>query len=709
MKLTGFVSADGPVTPEQDAIGACDGIKDGTWGFHTERERDPWWQIDLAESRSLERIVIFNRCDLADRALRLSVLLSRDGETFRQIYQHDGTAFFGHTDGKPLIVTLDGKPARYVRLRQPGTDYLHLDEVEIYARDAEANIALGKNATQSSTSQWSKRHSSRTRFDVDEIITRGLKLAQSLGRLGLNVGEQVRTLNSLGEYSAKLQGGSSAALRQELYLQARSVVRKMTFSNPLLDFETILFVKRAPGTLPHMADQYYGWWSRPGGGIYLLEAFKNETPHPRCLTENWPAGNFLRPDLSYDGRKVLFAYCKYYPHVAGMEKVDKQKLPEDAFYHVFEMNLDGTGVRRLTHGRYDDFDARYLPDGDIVFLSTRKGQFVQCSKANTSVTEAATLPDSYVRCGGDNTRPCAVFTLHAIDSDGGNLRPLSAFENFEWTPSVAMDAVRGRRWANPLREVGLYRPVQRPLHEPVVNEPGRDESAARLWQFHDAAPVHLRGPVHPRFRQASSHHSITGGSLALLDRARGTEGPGPLIRLTPDVCFPEADGWPEAYYANPYPLSEDHYLAAWSDCRLPPHQGSRPVTDRRNPANALGLYLADAFGNLELIYRDPAISSMYPIPVRPRSRPFAQSCQTDWDGCQEGRFLVQDVYRGLEPIERGRIESLRIVGVPPKTQPHMNSPSLGVSREDPGKFVLGTVPVEKDGSAYFCAPSGVPV
>ena len=122
-----------------------------------------------------------------------------------------------------------------------------------------------------------------------------------------------------------------------------------------------------------------------------------------------------------------------------------------------------------------------------------------------------------------------------------------------------------------------------------------------------------------------------------------------------------------------------------------------------------GQWLGDAFGNLELIYRDNSISSMNPIPVRPRKKPLAQPAQTDWDGPQEGCFLVQDIYKGLKGVEHGVVKSLRIVGVPPKTQPYMDSPSLGVSKEDPGKFVLGTVPVEEDGSAYFLVPSGVSV
>ncbi len=139
--------AGGRVTTEQDAIGACDGVKDGKWGFHTENQDNPWWQIDMGESMPLERIVIYNRCDFADRASRLAVLISDDAETFRQFYKHDGTAFFGHTDGKPLVVGFDGAKARYVRLQQPGRNYFHLDEVEIYARGIESNIAPGVSST----------------------------------------------------------------------------------------------------------------------------------------------------------------------------------------------------------------------------------------------------------------------------------------------------------------------------------------------------------------------------------------------------------------------------------------------------------------------------------------------------------------------------------------------------------------------------------
>jgi hypothetical protein len=131
------------------------------------------------------------------------------------------------------------------------------------------------------------------------------------------------------------------------------------------------------------------------------------------------------------------------------------------------------------------------------------------------------------------------------------------------------------------------------------------------------------------------------------------------------------------------------------------------VDDPRNPPNASGIYLYDAFGNLNLLHRDPEISSTNPVAVKPRPKPPQIADLVQHEGPPEGRFLVQNVYEGLG-LERGSIARLRIVAVVPKVQPEMNSPVIGVSAEDTGKFVLGTVPVEPDGSAFFRVPSGMP-
>ncbi|MBI5818260.1 MAG: discoidin domain-containing protein [Verrucomicrobia bacterium] len=701
----------GKVTPELDAIGGCDGVKDGKWGFHTAFEQDPWWQVDLGKPVALERLVLYNRCDsCAPRNSRIIVLLSDDGRSFRQAYQHNGTTFRGFTDKKPLAVPLNGATARYVRLQLRGKSYFHLDEVEVYAAGGAGNIAPGRPATQSSVSTWSVAHTQTPAgprvFPTTKVIERGLQLAEDLRRRGVSAEDDAVALRQLGERLKRLPADAAEDARQRLYLDARWAVRKLALRNPLLDFDSILFVKSAPTQFPHMSDQFYGWWSRPGGGVFVLEGFKGPQPKLRCLTADMPLGSFLRPDLSSDGRKVLFAYCRYYPHVPELkDKVTKSNLPEDAFYHVYEMNLDGSGRRQLTRGRYDDFDARYLPGGDIVFLSTRKGVFLQCSPANTAATTRGDLADSYVRCGGGDFRPVPVFTLHAMDARGGNLRPISAFENFEYTPSVANDGrILYTRWDYIDRFNGPFFSLWSTHPDGTNPQLVYGNYTVRPQVVCDARPI---PQSHKLIFTASAHHSIVGGSLVLFDRNLGTEEAAPLVRLTPEVPFPETEVNVGAYYANPWALSEQYFLTGWSNRKLPPHR--RVNETDQNPVNAMGLYLYDAFGNLSLLYRDPAISSSNPIPVRRQAQPPAIAASAKADDATEGSFLLQDIYEGLPGVPRGSVKQLRVVGVPPKVQPYMNKPNLGVSSEDPGKFLLGTVPVEADGSAYFCVPGGVSI
>ena len=106
--------------------------------------------------------------------------------------------------------------------------------------------------------------------------------------------------------------------RPSPYLEARALQRQLALASPLLDFDAILFTKRVPGSFNHMSDQNYGWWSRPGGGIYLLRGFKTGSLTTECLTAAsfQDPGSFLRPALSFDAKKILFAWCKHYPQLA---------------------------------------------------------------------------------------------------------------------------------------------------------------------------------------------------------------------------------------------------------------------------------------------------------------------------------------------------------------------------------------------------------
>ncbi|MEI6297800.1 MAG: hypothetical protein WCO84_09280, partial [bacterium] len=111
-----------------------------------------------------------------------------------------------------------------------------------------------------------------------------------------------------------------------------------------------------------------------------------------------------------------------------------------------------------------------------------------------------------------------------------------------------------------------------------------------------------------------AHHGYTAGSLVVIDPPRGLDGGAPLTRLTPEIPFPETEGWPVGAYASPYPLSEDLFLVAYT----PDPLAQEGQIQREN---AYGIYLVDSLGGRELIYRDPQMSCFSPIPLQPRPQP----------------------------------------------------------------------------------------
>ena len=135
-------------------------------------------------------------------------------------------------------------------------------------------------------------------------------------------------------------------------------------------------------------------------------------------------------------------------------------------------------------------------------------------------------------------------------------------------------------------------------------------------------------------------------------------------------------------------------------------QGEHPRNP--NPDNALGLCLLDAAGNRELLYRDPKISSTSPMPLRPQPMPRALPSTLTAEA-PSGEMLVTDIYQGLGDVPRGAIKELRIVQIFPKTTYVVNSPRIGVAGEENTRAILGTVPVEADGSARFIVPAHKPV
>jgi hypothetical protein len=530
-----------------------------------------------------------------------------------------------------------------------------------------------------------------------DVIRRGRQLAERFHAKG-NPQRLTRFSAELDRVESRLEEmGSrqdvSPEARQGIYLAARRAVREIARANPLLDFDKLLFLKRhdARGAF-HMCDQFYGCNAVPGGGLYVLQdpfgpdpklvnlLEQSRVERGRLKGRRLDGGSFLSPEVSFDGRTILFAYseAKAFAKWQGREVY---LWEPGCSYHLFKAGIDGSGLVQLTDGVTDDFDPCFLPGGRVAFISERRG--------------------GYLRCG----RHCPVYTMFSMRADGGDVVCLSFHETHEWQPSMTNEGmIVYTRWDYVDRDTNVAHhlwtcfPDGRDPRSFHGNYPARRQ--ARPWMEMDVRAV----PGSNKFvATAAAHHGHAFGSLVLIDgRQVDDNAMSQLVRLTPEVPLPESEGQPTGrymVYGTAWPLGEDDYLCAYDP-------------EARNR----GIYWIDRFGNKELVYRDPAISCASPIPLRPRLRPPvipSETVQTAEDLARAGgrappaTIAVSNVYDGDFRWPAGtKITALRVIQVLPKTTYPPNQPRIGVAAQTNARAVLGTVPVEPDGSAYFRAPVG---
>ena len=506
-----------------------------------------------------------------------------------------------------------------------------------------------------------------------------LKAGASQERLGDFESRLARLKESAGRMDL-----ADTAARHHLYEDACALRRQIAFANPLLKFDKIVFIKRHPSRFDHMCDQYYGFNAVRGGGLFVIEKPFSDKPALRDLLahavcENGrlqghklTPGAYLSPDLSTDGKAVLFAYTE--AEQDPDPKTKTHEWNERSTFHIFKINTDGTGLVQLTDGKVNDFDPCWLPDGRIAFISERRG--------------------GYIRCSGD--RPVTTYTLHRMDADGRNIVCLSYHETNEWQPSVNNDGlIVYTRWDYVDRDSDIAH------HAWLTTPDGRD---ARAFHGNYPADRTLRPWMEMNIRAipgsrkyiatAAPHHGQTYGSLVLLDPAiEDDNAMSQLKRLTPEVAFPESEKGRWAF-ATAWPLSEDYYLCAHD-----------PAAKRH------GLYLVDSFGNRELIYRDPEIGCLNPVPLRARpAAPVVPTPSVTAGSDAEGIVTVVNVYEGQKPWPKdAKITALRVMQMLPKTTWKANDPRIGVANETNARAVLGTVPIESDGSAHFYMPTRKPL
>jgi len=575
------------------------------------------------------------------------------------------------------------------------------------------------------------------RDPADIVIRRIRALWNDLNYNNADVKSFEKELTEL-EREVKTVSVSAKNERQELYLKACELRRKIAFSNPLLDFNRLVFVKHKKNTTSeilgdHMAGQYYGIHASKGEGLFILDDAFGQKPVARNVINNQlPDGAYLSPELSFDGKKIVFAYTEaegYRPKILAPE--DKNgfynysglecSFTDKNAWHLYSVDVNGSNLKQLTYGVFNDFDPCFLPNGKIAFISDRRGGFGRCHMTAN---------------GG---APWFTYTLHRMDSDGGNLERLSHHETCEWQPSVTNDGqIVYSRWDYVDR--GFIQ-----AHHPWTTTPdGRNAIAVHGnyptdWRDRPCMEMDIRTiPNSEKWVAiAAAHHGQTYGSIVMIDpMVDDDDAMGPVKVITPDERFPETEyGYycREASYATPWPLSENYLICVFG---YPIELKAAPSgSDTKKSVENYGIYLLDAFGNIELLYRDPKISCLSPIPLKARPTPpvvpdIVQPYQLDpnqkrWNLDREQSLAIaapdttqyeqavvsiMNVYESRREWPRNtKIKELRIIQVLPKSNPGRHNPAIGYGTEKNARVVLGTVPVEEDGSVNFYLRPYIPV
>ena len=512
--------------------------------------------------------------------------------------------------------------------------------------------------------------------------------------------------------------------QRKWWLEVRLAARNVILAGPDTDFQQIVFFKahvRTEGNHPDCLVQNHGRPKErpPGGEIFVQSGMGPADLLRGLIAGQLGPGHLQDMDLWWDADRLVFSYVRQphwgnvqstwgnvswrngarvtvFDHVVGFRDGTFWENGSEPT-HLYEINLDGTGLRQLTDdGLYCDREPAYLPNGDVVFSSDRGCGASQCGAA----------PLAYSDFGLPN--------LFRVSADGGNVVRLTYNKDVDRYPHCLSNGLIGyMRWDYQERFWQWPHAIWTIRPDGTMND--------GLFKVHFKDPQSVREPRSIPGSQklvviACGHHSPPEGAVAVVDPSVGANNPLGMRYVTPSVSPleggmgsspPVAEGGvPDrgGFYKTPWPLSENGFLVSYA-YHHPQH-------------TAYAAYYIDVWGNKELIHRDPVMDVLCPMPIRRRPTPPMPPANAD-PQLNHALCYLDDVNRDMPGIEPGTVKYLRIserlqwyfskndntgpIRWTPGTQ---HSRNFGYWTWSPTR-VIGTVPVEKDGSAYFKVPTGL--
>ena len=414
---------------------------------------------------------------------------------------------------------------------------------------------------------------------------------------------------------------------------------------------------------------------KSGSALCLLQWTDAEVKSQTLLDD--PGGVLRDPEVSPDGRRLLFSW--------------KKSAREDD-YHLYEMDLATRQTRQLTDGLgYADFEGIYLPDGNILFHSSRCIQTVDCDTNEVS-------------------------NLYLCDGDGQNIRRVGFDQVHTTFPSLLPDGrVVFTRWDyNDRSQVWPQGLIQ-------MNPDGTGQTeyyGNNSWfptAIHHARPIPGSSKL---IAILGGHHALQRGKLALIDRRLGRQEASGVQLVAPlretKAVRVDSYGQTGEQYRYPLALDEQNYLVSYTAESYPAN---------RMKGRPLSICWVSIDGRKELLAHDPKLGCYQIVPVAARENLFERANLVDHRR-RTGTYMVQDIYAGpgLAGIARGTVKQLRVValeyrpanvGIIPCAGPGGTSGQCGPIAIGNGTYdvkkVLGTVDVHEDGSALFDVPARTPV
>lgn len=588
------------------------------------------------------------------------------------------------------------------------------DWYSTWLKRIEGDKSINLDYARQATERGIHRSVKALKAEADKVVSRTVSLCNEIKEKGND--SQIKkaddALLKMKKTIAEMSKTDDLFTVRNKYIDLRAIGREVILQNPGFDFQQIVYALHYGfddfGNITNGGKSYV---IKPGGDIYIKSGFNPASPVEALLEGKLGPGHTRGFELHYDADRILFSFAPQ-PQYYQMEYWESDQGFDDKVYgmsqpnNLYEVNLKNKEIKQLTNDPlHIDIEPTYLPNGDIVFSSDR-GEFGS-------------------QCSGNYFQNKRIVNRYRMSADGSNVSAISNNKDFDRYNHVLDNGqLIYTRWE--YQERHLYY-----VHNLWASRPdGSMADAIYKEHMNEQAPMALRDArqvygTDKLIAIGCGHHEWEQGAVTLIDPKLGTNDPDAMTIITPTISkreggigkgkIPAGGGVPDngGLYQQPFALSETSFLVAFS------YNYPRAYTHGFN----FGLYYIDVYGNKELIHRDPVLSVWYPVALK--QRPLPPVVPDSQGGADYATIYMTNVYQGMEDVKTGEIKHIRIahhtewpaaqVDDKPHNYNHLHytpsgswSRTLGMSTWSPAR-VIGVVPVEEDGSAYFKVPADVPV